>query len=71
MAWKIYEIPMPDEVIKRIKQMGIKDRIKPKLTFGNWTLSDKDNDEQYQSNYKLTVIVEEDEEVGMPKQGIL
>ena len=54
-AWKVYKIPMPDEVIKCIKQMGIKDGIKPKLMFGNWTLTDKDDDKIYQPNYALTV----------------
>ena len=42
-AWKVYKIPIPDEVIKQIEQMGMKNRIKPRLTFGNWTLMDEDN----------------------------
>ena len=46
-AQKIYKIPMPDEVIKQIKQMGIKDGIKSRLTFGNWTLIDKVNNKTY------------------------
>ena len=55
-AWKVYETLMLDEAIKRIKQIGIKDGIKPRLTFGNQTLMDKDKDEIYQPDYKPTIV---------------
>ena len=29
MAWKIYKIPMPEDIVKKIKQMGIKEGITP------------------------------------------
>ena len=52
--------------------MGIKDGIKPRLTFGNRTLMDEDNNEVYQPTYKPKVLAEEEEEeVNIPKQGIL
>ena len=50
--------------------MRIKDEIKPRLTFGNWTLTDKGNNKLYQPSYEPTVIQEEDKEVKIPKQGI-
>ena len=70
MAWKVYKIPMPDEIIKKIKQMGIKDGINPRLTFGNWTLSTKIDNEIYEPIYKLSTIPEEHKEVEIPNQGI-
>ena len=32
-AWKLYEIPMGDDIIKQVEALGTKEGIKPKLTF--------------------------------------
>ena len=28
-AWKVYEIPIPDNIVKKIEQMGTREGIKP------------------------------------------
>ena len=48
--WKLYEVPMTNDVIKQIESLGERDGIKPKLTFEYRSRNNEEYEEEEENN---------------------
>ena len=49
-AWKLYEVPMTNDIIKRIESLGERDGIKPRLTFEHRSRNNEEYEEEEENN---------------------